>query len=62
MLSPFDEVGAVHVAVRLGKEVEVKVRVAGAEGTFANNTVIESEIELSPTSFVEDTYSLYVLP
>ena len=46
------------MAVRDGKDVEVNVRVAGTLGTLANKTVIESESVLSPTSLVDDTWSL----
>jgi hypothetical protein len=53
--SPFKVVGAVQVAVKVGRDVEVRVKVAGAEGTLAKSTVKAGDRRLSPTAFTEDT-------
>lgn len=48
------------MAVRVGVWVEVRVRVAGAEGTLAKITVLAAESTLSPISLTDDTCNLYV--
>jgi hypothetical protein len=50
------------MAVILGTLVDVTVKLAGGSGLLANVTRAEVDNKLSPTSFVEDIYSLYYVP